>query len=352
MKLIADLCNLTGDVTGCHADGPNPTCSTVEQGIFTGVTLGNKIGPSSSTAATAGEARRWATVLSLLFAAPLALVLPGYGIAAVIFARGRSGRAISPSSARPQPRGAGPGGAALNYGPGGVRAGSWTLLLFLVVLGCCRARRCGGRAAAGPRSGAAPLRQRRPDGAGRARRVAIVAAVGPRLHPARGHQRGRLHRDLDPALARAAPASASGSAAASARLLLPARGRFADSPSRRRRSISTRPAGGAGARAKGPAAPPAQPVAVTATLFKEDSPDPERPFRQVSAWIRAGGSPDEPGADLAVDIVSTTTTTAATWRRDRERLRPDPGRVTVTVVDDGSSDDSRRCWADTSSGWR
>ncbi len=45
MKLIADLCNLTGDVTGCHADGPDPTCSTVEQEIFTGVTLGNKIGP-------------------------------------------------------------------------------------------------------------------------------------------------------------------------------------------------------------------------------------------------------------------------------------------------------------------
>ena len=35
------------------------------------------------------------------------------------------------------------------------------------------------------------------------------------------------------------------------------------------------------------AVPPAEPVAVTATLFKEDSPEPDVPFRQVTTLIPA-----------------------------------------------------------------
>ncbi len=79
-------------------------------------------------------------VVKLVFAAPLALFLPGYAIAAATFAR------------RPLDR---PrllllslglslvtlalGALVLNYLPGGIRAGSWALLLVLVVIGACRA---------------------------------------------------------------------------------------------------------------------------------------------------------------------------------------------------------------------
>jgi hypothetical protein len=39
-----------------------------------------------------------------------------------------------------------------------------------------------------------------------------------------------------------------------------------------------------------PAASPGPvPIPVTATLYKEDSPEPDQPFRQVSTYIDAAG---------------------------------------------------------------
>jgi uncharacterized membrane protein len=79
-------------------------------------------------------------VVRLVFALPLALFLPGYAIAVATFARRPLERpkllllgvglslAVLPL-----------GALVLNYAPGGIRGGSWALLLVLVVLGACLA---------------------------------------------------------------------------------------------------------------------------------------------------------------------------------------------------------------------
>ena len=79
----------------------------------------------------------------LLFAAPLALFLPGYAIAAACFSRGSLDRprfllvslVLSLSMLAL-------GGLVLNYMPGGIRPLSWALLLLLVTgVGCWVATR-------------------------------------------------------------------------------------------------------------------------------------------------------------------------------------------------------------------
>jgi uncharacterized membrane protein len=79
----------------------------------------------------------------LLFAAPLALLLPGYAIAAACFSRGSLDRprfllvslVLSLSTLAL-------GGLVLNYMPGGIRPFSWALLLLLVTgAGCWVATR-------------------------------------------------------------------------------------------------------------------------------------------------------------------------------------------------------------------
>jgi hypothetical protein len=79
-------------------------------------------------------------LLSLLVALPLFFFLPGYAITAATFAHGRIpfqhmlvlsiGLSLAVLAL---------GGLVLNYLPGGIRAGWWALLLFLVVLAACRA---------------------------------------------------------------------------------------------------------------------------------------------------------------------------------------------------------------------
>jgi len=78
--------------------------------------------------------------LRVIFAVPLALFLPGYSIVAAIFARRRLelpqrlllsvGLSLTTLAL---------GAVLLNYMPGGIRAGSWALLLVLVVLAASRA---------------------------------------------------------------------------------------------------------------------------------------------------------------------------------------------------------------------
>lgn len=105
--------------------------------------------------------------LRLVFAAPLALLLPGYAIAAVTFVRRPLGRpqlllmslALSLMTLALS-------GLLLNYAPGGVRAGSWALLLVAVVIA--------GSLAAARRRGPGPSWQL---GSVRRPRVTAVQAV-------------------------------------------------------------------------------------------------------------------------------------------------------------------------------
>jgi len=77
--------------------------------------------------------------LRVVFALPLTLFLPGYAIVAVTFARRRLERAqmlllsLGLSLAT-----LALGAILLNYMPGGIRAGSWALLLVLVVIAASR----------------------------------------------------------------------------------------------------------------------------------------------------------------------------------------------------------------------
>jgi hypothetical protein len=103
----------------------------------------------------------------LLFAAPLALLLPGYAIAAACFSRGSLDWArfllvslvLSLSTLAL-------GGLVLNYMPGGIRPLSWALLLLLVTAASCwvAARRW-------------PAAEKRPEGARRTPRPKPAAAA-------------------------------------------------------------------------------------------------------------------------------------------------------------------------------
>lgn len=79
--------------------------------------------------------------LSLLFAAPLVLLAPGYAIVAATFARRHNlgwqrtallSLALSLATLVI-------GAFVLNYAPGGIRDFSWAILLPLVTIACCRA---------------------------------------------------------------------------------------------------------------------------------------------------------------------------------------------------------------------
>jgi hypothetical protein len=77
--------------------------------------------------------------ISLVFAVPLALFLPGYAIVAATFAK----RDLSPPyflvlSVALSLSTLALGALVLDYMPGGIRAASWTILLLLIVVGCCR----------------------------------------------------------------------------------------------------------------------------------------------------------------------------------------------------------------------
>lgn len=78
--------------------------------------------------------------LSLVFAAPLALLAPGYAIVAATFARRTIGwHRIALLSVALSLATLAIGSFVLNYAPGGVRGVSWAILLPLVTVACCRA---------------------------------------------------------------------------------------------------------------------------------------------------------------------------------------------------------------------
>jgi uncharacterized membrane protein len=88
----------------------------------------------------------------IVFAAPLALALPGYAITAAAFGRRRLGLIeMVPLTVGISLAALVLGSIVLNYTPGGIQGGAWLVLLTLVVLGCCRL--------AAVRRGDAPPRQ-------------------------------------------------------------------------------------------------------------------------------------------------------------------------------------------------
>jgi uncharacterized membrane protein len=103
--------------------------------------------------------------VSLLFAAPLALLLPGYAIVAAAFARRplEAPQVLLLSMALSLCVLA-LGGLLLNYLPGGIRDLSWAALLILITLGGCRAAALR-RTRQSSRIGRPRLRMRRRDAA-------------------------------------------------------------------------------------------------------------------------------------------------------------------------------------------
>ncbi|HEX5713229.1 MAG TPA: DUF1616 domain-containing protein [Solirubrobacterales bacterium] len=234
------------------------------------------------------------SVLSLLFAAPLALFLTGYGVTAAIFARRRiEPRQFALFSLGLSLAVLALGALPLNYLPGGIRAGWWTLLLLLVVLGSCRAA-----ALRRPRRYTAPLGRTAPlrvNGAQAALVLlgiaAILAAIVLAFTPLGAKQAiGYTELWIQPATIAGDPGARIGVGS----------GEREDSSYRLEVEFGN---GGSASRElelapgekvvvevvdSGPNAPTAAaPVPVTATLFKQDSATPERPFREVKAWIPA-----------------------------------------------------------------
>jgi Protein of unknown function (DUF1616) len=229
--------------------------------------------------------------LRLLLAAPLALLLPGYAISAAIFARRPIQRrhlllfSLSLSLAV-----LALGTLVLNYVPGGIRAWSWALLLFLVVLGCAR-----GAALRRPRGTGAPIVLTRPRvGAAQAALsaaggLALLAALVVAFTPLTAtNATGFTEIWINPLPGDNGVRVGIGSAErddASYRLVV----NFGGSREVTRR-IELRP-GQNQVLALGESAALTSPVAipVTATLFRADSRAPNRPFRRVSTWIGPAG---------------------------------------------------------------
>jgi hypothetical protein len=231
--------------------------------------------------------------LRMLLAAPLCLFLPGYAISAAIFAaRPIQRRQFLLFSVGLSLAVLALGTLVLNYLPGGIRSGSWAVLLFLVVLGCSRgaALRRPARAPA-PVSWAlprpSPIQAALVAGGGLAATVAVVLAFTPLtatnatgftemwIHPLAGDNGVRI---------------GVGSAErddSSYRLVVNFGGtrevtrRFGLEPGQRQVL----------ALGESAAASSLIPVPVTATLYKEDSPEPDQPFRQASTWLGPGEGP-------------------------------------------------------------
>jgi hypothetical protein len=229
--------------------------------------------------------------LRMLLAVPLALFLPGYAISAAIFARRPIARhhfllfSVGLSLAV-----LALGALVLNYGPGGVRAWSWALLLFLVVLGCCR-----GAALRRPRRAGAPVSRTLPRvnggqaallaGGGLALLAAIVLAFTPLTAT---NATGFTEIWIQPLAGDNGVRVGVGSAQredTAYRLVVNFGGsrevtrRFELEPGQREIL----------ALGESAASSTLAPIPVTATLYEVEGSDPNRPFRLVSTWLGRGG---------------------------------------------------------------
>lgn len=238
-------------------------------------------------------------LLRVLVGAPLLFFLPGYAIAAAIFAHGRIERrhflafSVGLSLAV-----LALGALVLNYLPGGIRAGWWAALLFLVVLGAGR-----GAALRRPRKARAPIAWSLPRASGAqaglvaAGALLIAAAVILAFVPLSATNAiGYTEIWIQPLAASEGPGVRVGVGSGERddsryRLVV----EFGDGEGEATRQLSLAPGEKQVLELEPPDDSPAAiaglaPIPVTATLFKEDSPDPDLPFRQVSAYIPPDGS--------------------------------------------------------------
>jgi Protein of unknown function (DUF1616) len=229
--------------------------------------------------------------LRMLLAAPLCLFLPGYAITAAIFAaRPIQRRQFLLLSAGLSLAVLALGAIVLNYVPGGIRSGSWALLLFLVVLGCSR-----GAALRRPARARGPISwaPARPNGgqavllAGGA--LALVAAVVLAFTPLSAtHATGFTEMWISPLAGDNGVRVGVGSAEredSSYRLVV----NFGGAREVTRRLDLEPGQHQVLALGESRATSSLVPVPVTATLYKEGSPKPDRPFRQVTTWLGPGG---------------------------------------------------------------
>jgi Protein of unknown function (DUF1616) len=235
-------------------------------------------------------------LLRVLVGAPLLFFLPGYAIAAAIFARGRIQRShflvfsVGLSLAVLVL-----GALVLNYLPGGIRAGWWAVLLFLVVLGACR-----GAALRRPKQAGPPIALSLP----RANRaqvgllaggalLALAAVILAFVPLSATNAIGYTEIWIQPLEVSEGPGVRIGVGSgerddSSYRLVV----EFGDGEGEATRQLTLAPGQKLELELEPPddspaATPGAVPVPVTTTLFKEDSPEPDQAFRQVSTYIPA-----------------------------------------------------------------
>jgi hypothetical protein len=236
--------------------------------------------------------------LRLLLALPLTLFLPGYALTAAIFAHARLlrryflvfclGLSLSVLAL---------GALVLNYLPGGIRSGWWAVLLFLVVLGGCRAA-----ALRRPRRAPAPISWELPHvnpaqaALVAAGALAAVAALVLAFVPLSAtNATGYTEISIQP-LASSGPGVGievgSGERDDSSYRLVV---EFGSGEGEATRTFTLAPGQKQALELQPPdnltaATPAGTQVPVTATLFKLDSPEPDQPFRQVSTWIAPAGA--------------------------------------------------------------
>jgi uncharacterized membrane protein len=233
-------------------------------------------------------------LLRALVGAPLLFFLPGYAITAAIFAHGRIPRgnflvfsvglslAVLALGALP-----------LNYLPGGIRSGWWALLLFLVVLGAARGAALRRPKRAGPAiSLHLPRANRAQAGLLAAGALAILAALVLAFIPLSATNAiGYTEMWIQPLEASEGPGVRIGIGSGERddsryRLVV----EFGAGEGEATQTVGLDPGEKTVLELQPPdrspvTTPGGSAIPVIATLFKEDSPDPDLPFRRVSTWI-------------------------------------------------------------------
>jgi hypothetical protein len=233
-------------------------------------------------------------LLRALVGAPLLFFLPGYAITAAIFAHGRIQRShflvfsVGLSLAV-----LALGALLLNYLPGGIRAGWWAVLLFLVVLGACRAAALRRPKRAGAPIAWAPARVNRAQAAllAAGALLALAAVVLAFVPLSATNAIGYTEIWIQPLEASEGPGVrigvGSGERDDSSYRLVVEFGAGEGEASQQltlepgqKQVLELQPPDNLPAATSGAAS-----ILVTATLFKEDSPEPDQAFRQVSTFI-------------------------------------------------------------------